>query len=331
MAAKAWVLDSGDTDLGGDITLVVARRSGKSLDGYKVEFEAGAGEEIRKVCQETLGLITARVARQYEASLRIDNEREYLAVPDAQLVQHESFRPKRRRKRGDEPVVTIETDPQVRDLLRRASGLERLAAPHLSKYRIQFYAAVVGSDPGTRTAFVRKHNPAKVLSRGGLVFSYGDRLKQISDPLMLLDDHFDLVIAQDGIAVLNQDVFEALFRDIEVIAERYPTYAKAFASLALDDEQRDVLVTRCRTDSRLGKRLREIYESGHLAAGNVTMSDVHREIKSLGLDATTLIEKGKLNFKGSNAGTILKLLNDDLFIGSLSKVAFEAGSKARRT
>jgi hypothetical protein len=36
-----------------------------------------------------------------------------------------------------------------------------------------------------------------------------------------------------------------------------------------------------------------------------------------------------LNFTGPDVNTLLKLLNDDLFIGGLSKVPYEAGSKAR--
>jgi len=334
---RTWKLDPASIDVAGDITLVVARRSGRKLHGYKVEFASGAGEAIREVCRETLERVRQRTARQYEASLRIDDQREYLAVPDTQLVQHESFRPKRQRptsgsKEEEEnpAVISVETDPQVRDLLRRASGLDRLPAEHLRRFAFSFYAAVVGSDPGRRTAFVRKKNPAKVLNRGGLVFSYGDRLTEVTDPLMLLDDRFDLVVAEDGLAVLDQDVFESLFRDVEVLAERYPVYAKAFETLQLDGSQVEILVERCRRDPRLGNRLRQIYESGHLAAGNVTVKQVMKEIDRLELPRDRLLRDGKLDFSGADASTILKLLNDDLFIGGLSKVPYEAGSKARR-
>jgi hypothetical protein len=292
---REWKLDPSSIDVAGDITLVVARRSGARLHGYKVEFASGAGEAIRDVCRETLERVRQRTARQYEASLRIDEEREYLAVPDKQLVQHESFRPNLQRRtsrsEGDRnpAVAGVETDPQVRELLRRASGLDRLPAEHLSRFSFQFYAAVVGNDPG-----------------------------------------FDLVVAKDGIAVLDQDVFERLFRDVEVLAERYPVYAKAFETLHLDGSQLDTLVERCRRDSRLGTRLRQIYESGHLAAGNVTTKQVIREIDRLGLPRDRLLTDGKLDFSGADASTILKLLNEDLFIGGLSKVTYEAGSKARR-
>lgn len=332
---RRWKLDTTSVDVSGDITLVVARRSGKTLHGHKVEFEAGAGEGIREICRKTLQRLQPLSARQYEPSLRIDPAHEYLAVPDAQLVQHEAFRPKRRRAShtdgtSNPAAATIEADPQVRELLGRAAGLERLPAEHLAQYSFQFYAAVVGSLPTARTAFVRKRNPATVLKRGRMVFAYGDRLRSIEDPLFLLDDQFDLVVAPDGIAVLDQNAFELLFRDVEVLNERYPVYAGAFESLKLDDGQIATLVERCRTSSRLGNRLRQIHESGHLAAGKVTMRQVSAEIERLRLPKQQLMKDGKLDFSGADADTILKLLNDDLFIGGLSKVPYEAGSKARR-
>lgn len=334
---RRWTLDQKRIDVTGDITLVVARRSGKALHGYKVEFEASAGEGIRDVCRKTLDRFEPLAPRQYEPSLHIDPGHEYLAVPDVDLVQHESFRPKRTRKRADgtngastTAVATIETDPQVRDLLGRAAGLDRLPAEHLSQYSFQFYAAVVGSEPTARSAFVRKNNPAKVLSRGRIVFAYGDRLRTIEDPLFLLDEYFDLIVVADGVAVLDQNAFELLFRDLKVLNERYPVYASAFASLKLDDDQIATLIERCRTSSRLGNRLRQIHESGHLSAGKVTMREVVAEIDRLGLPKDQLMKGGKLDFSGADADTILKLLNDDLFIGALSKVAYEAGSKARR-
>jgi hypothetical protein len=333
---RRWKLDTTSVDVSGDITLVVARRSGKTLHGHKVEFEAGAGEGIREICRKTLQRLQPLNARQYEPSLRIDPAHEYLAVPDADLVQHEAFRPKRRRApantdgTSNPATATIEADPQVRELLGRAAGLERLPAEHLAQYSFQFYAAVVGSSPTARTAFVRKRNPATVLKRGRMVFAYGDRLRSIEDPLFLLDDQFDLVVAPDGIAVLDQNAFELLFRDVKVLNDRYPVYAGAFATLKLDDHQIATLVERCRTSSRLGNRLRQIHESGHLAAGKVTMRQVSAEIDRLGLSRQQLMKDGKLDFSGADADTILKLLNDDLFIGGLSKVPYEAGSKARR-
>ncbi len=335
---RRWRFDPTSVDVSGDITLVVARRSGKTLHGHKVEFAAGAGEGIREVCRRTLARVQSLSPRQYEPSLRIDASHEYLAVPDADLVQHEAFRPKRRGRaaaNGDQSTdnpaaATIEADPQVRELLGRAAGLDRLPAEHLAKYSFQFYAAVVGSSPTARTAFVRKRNPATVLKRGAMVFAYGDRLRAVEDPLFLLDDQFDLVVAPDGIAVLDQNAFELLFRDVQVLNERYPVYARAFASLKLDDDQIATLVERCRTSSRLGNRLRQIHESGHLAAGKVTMRQVAAEIDRLGLPKDRLMKDAKLDFSGADAETILKLLNDDLFIGGLSKVPYEAGNKARR-
>jgi hypothetical protein len=333
----SWSFDPGSVDTAGDLTLVVTRRSGSNLMGYKVEVAKDAQGAIRDVCTATVARLTELQRRDYEPSLSINASTEYLAVPD--MLLHRSQIPPKptaapRRSRPHPPApdpgpATVETDPQVRALLRDASGLDRLPAEDLARFDYQFYAAVVGSDPVRRTAFVRKTNPASVVRRGRLLFSYGERLTRVTDPLLLLDDRFDLIVLDQGIVVLHQLTFDLLFRDTEALAARYPVYAGAFSTLGLGDEQVAVLVDHCRRDTRLGGRLRQIYESGHLAAGSVTVKDVDAQIKSLGLDRSRFFVQGKLDFSGPDATTLLKLLNDDLFIGGLSKVIFEAGSKSR--
>ena len=189
--------------------------------------------------------------------------------------------------------------------------------------------SVGGSDPAHRTAFVREKNPASVVKSGRLLFAYGERLTRVTDPLLLLDDRFDLVVLDHELVVLHQLTFDLLFRDTEALAGRYPVYASAFSTLGLGDQQVAVLADHCRRDTRLGSRLRQIYESGHLAAGNVAVKHVDAQIKRLGLDRSRFFVQGQLDFSGPDATTLLKLLNDDLFIGGLSKVTYEARSKSR--
>ncbi|MCA1705752.1 MAG: hypothetical protein LC808_21810, partial [Actinobacteria bacterium] len=274
-------------------------------------------------------------------SLSIDPSVEYLAVPDVFLRRSAVppkivAAPKSGQARPNTPPVSpgpaaVETDPQVRALLRDASGLPRLAAADLRRFNYQFYAIVVGRDPGHRPAFVRKTNPASVVKSGRLMFAYGERLTQVTDPLLLLDERLDLVVLDEGLLVLHQPTFDLLFRDTEALATRYPIYASAFVTLGLGEEQIAGLVNHCRRDSRLSSRLRQIYESGHLGAGNVTTKNIDTQIKQLGLDRSRFFVQGRLDFSGPDATTLLKLLNDDLFIGGLSKVAYEAGSKSRST
>lgn len=333
----SWTIDPGMIDIEGDMTLLLAERRGKQLEGWKVEFAKDATDELRAAMQATRDRLSSLRRRDYEPSLAIAPD-EYLAVPD-QLVAVAAppltTRPRQVRIPADPgdgtaPVApTVETDPQVRHLLRNAAGLDPLPAQELPEHPFLFYAVVVGSDPAARAAFVRKHNPAVNLRTGIPLFSYGDRLTRVDRPLFKLDDHFDLVVTTEGILVLNQTVFDALFRDAKTLVDRYPVWAGTFHTLKIGDDQVQILVDRCQRDSRLATRLRQIFESGHLATGKVKAEQVLAEADRLGLGRERFLTSGKLDFGCAEVSMLLKLLNEDLFIGGLSKVPYEAGSKSR--
>lgn len=338
--AVNWTFGSEDLDLDGDMTLIVARRASTKLHAWKIEFAKDATSELRGAIARTVERLGQLTARSYEPSLVI-GDGDYLAVPDQLIAAAAPPLPSRRarsepdpegsrrRSRAAAPAQGIETDPQVRHVLRQASGHPLLAAPDLEGSPFLFYAVVVGGVPEARTAFVRKRSPTRALGPG-LVFFHGDRLTRVTEPLLVLEDNFDLVVTPEGIAVLSQPVFEQLFRDAETLVERYPVWAKAFSTLGLDAGQTEILTERCRRDSRLAHRLRQIHESGHLAAGNVTAKQVFEEAKRLGINRDSISHGGKLDFSCADVGTLLKLLNDDLFLGGLSRVPFEAGSKFRQ-
>jgi len=340
------------------MTLVLAKRRNKTLQGYKVEFAKGATDELRKVVAATIDLLGTLTPRQYEPSLAI-KKGEYLAVPDELVKQAAPPLPPNSPSKataaspGDEDTsgedaepaqeatssttagngqatAHIETDPEVRKLLRSAAGLPPLPAKALSGQPFQFYAVVIGDIPELRSAFVRKHGPTTGLGKGRLLFAHGGRLTRVSEPLLALDPSFDLVVTPEGIAAISQSAFDNLFRDAATLVARYPHWATAFATLGLDDGDTEVLVQRCRRDGRLATRLRQIYESGHLEAGKVTITAVLAQADELGIDRATISAKGRLDFAKPDVATLLKLLNDDIFIGGLSKVRFEAGSKARQ-
>jgi hypothetical protein len=351
-----WRFSPGDVDLTGALSLVLAwRRSNGKLEGAKVEFARDAVTEIRAAAAQTVTRLGDLTPRSYEPSIRIEAG-EYLAVPDRIVERAAPPLPKKAAARGpsvedgtrrqgalaaggdrrstviaDVPVARIETDPQVRNLLRRASGLPLLAAPDLGAVQYQFYAVVMGNDPDTRVAFVRKNNPTKSLDPGKrLLFAYGDRLTRVTEPLLSLDTTFDLVVTPDGIAVINQDQFERLFRDASALVERYPVWAESFTTLGLDAAQETALVAKCRTDSRVASRLREIYESGHLAAGKVTATQVLSRADKIGLGRDRFMSNGKLSFDGPDTSLLLRLLNEDIWTGDFSNRIYVAGSKARQ-
>ncbi len=301
-----WTPDISLIEKTGDVTLVIAWRKRTSIEGGRVKLGNDVADSLRDICARSLDDLATREAKTYSAETALDPE-EYLVVPEALLD-------------ADHPVL---------DLVARVARLETLDASGLPDRPIVFYAMVVGDDPAARTTFVRKTNPVLIARRGRNLFSLGDALVRLETPVFAFDDRVDLVVLPEGVIVANLIAFELLFRGEAVLVQRLPEFvAEIAAHLPLADETAKELQERAATDSRLRRRLLSLHERGHLAT--VTLTDIRREAKAQGLDTTKLIKHGKLVIDEVDAGTLLKLLNEDLFTGGLSKMRFAVERKSAR-
>jgi hypothetical protein len=174
---------------------------------------------------------------------------------------------------------------------------------------------------------VRKTDPHLTARPGWVISSLGEALSRIDDPVFVLESRFDVIVLPDGLAVLNATPFETLFRAAEEMSERVVTWADAITDhfpIAGDGES--LLVDAARRSSRLAKRMRSIYDSGHLAA--VTLSQLRAAAKQQGLDVASLFSKdGLVINKDTDTLTLLALLNEDLFKGGLTGTKFAADRK----
>lgn len=288
------------------LTLVVGWRRGKQLDGAMVPVAGAVEEELEAACREMLGRLQEWEAVDYGPDAHVETG-EYMAVP-RRVVADEAY--------------------EVLDLLQRASGLDRLSAARIPGH-LWFYAAVVGDEPEQRAAFVRKVDPHKSANPGRFFTVLGEVLSKIDEPVFMLEHRFDLVVVDGGLAVANLAAFETLFRGAPELERRISTWARAISDyLPIAEEGADRLVAAAERDSRLARRLRSIFERRHLE--NVTIDRLRREIRAQGLDEAELIEGGALVVDEENPGTLLRLLNEDLFVGGLSGTHFAADRKRVR-
>jgi hypothetical protein len=263
-------------------------------------------EELRTACRETLEWLQDCAVVGYGPDAHVESA-EYMAVP-MQVVADEAY--------------------AVLDLLRRASALDRLSATHIPR-QLWFYAAVVGDEPERRAAFVRKADPHRSAKAGRFFTTLGEVLSKIDEPVFVLEHRFELVVVEGGLAVINPVAFETLFRGAPELEKRIPRWAEAISDyLPIADDGAERLVAVATRNSRLARRLRSISERGHLK--NVTIDRVREEIKAQGLDETRLIENGALVVDEEDPGTLLRLLNEDLFIGGLSDTPYAADRKRAR-
>lgn len=281
---------------------MAARQAPRRCDG----FAGDVVEELREACRETVTWLQQLHVVDYSADALVETG-EYMAVP-LRVVQEE--------------------DSTVLDLLRRAAALDRLDAAEIPT-RLWFYAAVIGDDPDERVAFVRKTDPHKVARPGKILTTLGDVLSRIDDPVFVLEHRFDLVVLERGLAVINPVAFETLFRGAPGLVRRIPEWARAITDhLPVADGGAERLVEACVRDSRLARRLRAIHEQGHLSS--VSIGDLRQEMREQDLDEEELISDGELVIDERDPGTLLRLLNEDLFVGGLSGRRFAADRKRVR-
>jgi hypothetical protein len=301
-----WRPDIQNVPVDEALTLVVAWRRGKQLEGAMVPVADEVVEELQAACRETLGQLQESEVVDYGPDAHVETG-EYMAVP-LQVVENEAY--------------------AVLGLLRRAPALDRLSATRIPR-QLWFYAAVVGDEPERRTAFVRKVDPHKTARAGRFFTVFGEVLSKIEEPVFMMEHRFDLVVMEHGLAVINPVAFETLFRGTPELVSRIPHWAQAISDhLPIARDGADLLVAAAERDYRLARRLRSIFECGYLA--NVTIDRLRQEIKAQGLDEDRLIEGEALIIDEEDPGMVLRLLNEDLFVGGLSGTRYAADRKRVR-
>jgi hypothetical protein len=301
-----WSPDLAGIEVAGSPRLVVGWRRARSIEGGRVKLGREVAEALRGVCRTYLDLLPDLEPKDYSADAALDPE-EYLVVPDSRL------------------------DPAnpVLGLVGRAPTLPSLDAGTLPGRPLVLYAIVLPTRGGGHAGFLRKMNPFQGARRGRLFTVLEDALVRLETPVFVFDDRVDMLVLPGGLVVTNLTAFELLFRGEEVLVERLPEFVAYIAAhLPIADEATKELEVKAARDSRLRRRLLALHERGHLST--VTIDAVRKEAKAQGLDPKKLIKSGKLVLEDVDAGTLLKLLNEDLFTGGLSGVRFAADRKSTR-
>ncbi len=233
--AKKWLPEFDDIPIDEALTLVVARKKGKGVEGWVVDLGPEAEDDLREACRRSLEYLETADAVAFSPDALID-EGEYLAVP-----KH-----------------VVGADHAILEMLREAGALDQLDAHHIPK--LWFYAVVLGNDPDSRTAFIRKSNPHVVARAGRFIMSLGQALTVIKKPVFVIDDRFDVVTSEGGLAVLNSTPFETLFRGADEMGERVGVWVTAVSDhLPIDGDGAELLEEACRRNARFARRLRSIY------------------------------------------------------------------------
>ncbi len=87
----------------------------------------------------------------------------------------------------------------------------------------------------------------------------------------------------------------------------------------------DLVVAQCDDSPRLRRQLRAITHRGHIA--RVTVADVRRHVREMGLAPANFVKNKQLVVDEHNLGELLRILNEDLTRGGLTRDRFRIESK----
>jgi hypothetical protein len=243
-----------------------------------------------------------------------------LTTPDALLEPGEYFLLSR---------ADVEDSFGLLAFLDRGGASDLLTPEEVARRPQLFYAAVIGATAAERLVFVAKSNPAKLVHAGFFLTLRGDVFTKIDSDVFLFEDRVDLIVSRDSLVVLNQSAFEQWFRDTPVLQERVRDWIKGITDhLPITGDGADRLAERARTDSRLRRTLHSIQARGHLR--NVSIDRIRAHITAQHLDESKLVRGNQLVFDQAEPATLLKLLNEDLFLGGLTDEPFVVDRKSRR-
>ncbi|MDP9025282.1 MAG: DUF4868 domain-containing protein [Candidatus Eremiobacteraeota bacterium] len=195
---------------------------------------------------------------------------------------------------------------------------------------IVFYAIVLGDDEANRVAYVRHMNPMRLTKPGMVLALLGDSLDDVGANVFMMDDRVDLVIRPDDVVIVNKNFFESLFFDLSGEGEALDRIVQATLSvLPIASETISLLLDRTRGRKRMRRKMLEIRESAHLAS--VTVDDFKRALAEQGYAATDFIApNGTITASEDNVGTLLQILNEDIFKGALTGRPLAATRKSTR-
>lgn len=283
---------------GGDI------EAAQEWEAAKIDMSKDVEAHVRGVCGAALDAVFERQAVVHTADAELGDEEVFLIDDAHELAELAHFY----------------------DLAQRSATLPAKDLTDIPQAKVKLYGVAAGND-SERLTFVKKSNPVKVPKDHKFWAILGRRrLDELDEPLFVIDERFDIVIDEDSAAVLDQTQFERLVRDSPVMQAHIQQWVDTISdALPLAPDAEAALREAAARDSRLWRKLRAIRQRGHLAT--VTISQVRKYAKSMGLDASKLIVNGQLHFGADDRFVILKLLNEDLYRGELTGAPFEAQRK----
>ena len=291
-------------NIDGSLTLSIVRSWDEDwIRPERILLNQDAADAMRNVCHRVQQTIQFGQPIDYIGTAELEDT-EYFLITDRETLDELS-------------IFDVMT--------RHVGGLPTLSPSDLDSRTVMYCVSLGDSVP--RTLFIKKVNPHLDYKTGRFLAIGRERLKVIDEPAFSFAPDFDIVIGLGWAIVLKQRAFELLFREIGIVEAHVESWIRGITDhLPMTPRSIAELKRVALGDSRTWRRLKEIKRRGHLAY--VDIEDIARYAYNVGLDYRTLIVGGELVFDPSERFEILKLLNEDVYLGDLTEQRYEAQRKS---
>jgi hypothetical protein len=295
----------GEIDMNAPAALVVAWRAGRNAHGAELKSGVHVTDALRENARESLNVIASAPERPYNPDDEQDEEYPVLSASQEELL-----------------------DTALLEIVLTGSSLPLITPAELRKREIALYALLVGDDPESRAVFARKGNPVSLAGKS-VVALFDRTLTRVTRPVLAFDSTFDLVLHGDSVWILNQNNFESIFRESEmVLAHTSEWVDQLHQVLPIEAGSKDWLATRLRQNSVLRRKIQSILRSSYLPI--LTAEMLRERMIDHGLAPERLMRDDALVFDRDTEKEILLILNEDLWTGDFSGDQYAAARKARR-
>lgn len=300
--------------------IVGYRKASGLMDCYNINIHRDLFTDLRQIGLATLAFLDRSTGRPY-APFGALEEDEYFMLGRSDIPR--PAQPKARRELiRDDLRSASATSPDelfgVAEALRiidetdqhpELSSADLRGASRFNLYAISFH---IGN---SFVGFIRQANPRRSLKPGLRYLQYGDTLKRMEHPDIVIDEAVDIVVAPEEVAVISETSVQVLFRDVNLVMQQVGVNADAVGEalsrcVPLDADSLDALRIVCDGGPRNAKRLHNL---------------VHTRLPDLELDSSTfiaaleqrqldhLIVDGQLRLAASDVANFLDFLEGRFF------------------
>ena len=281
------------------------------------------GDELARRARDVLTVIGERTSRSYEPTALLEDDEVFLLTAEELPQRRVSIRGQDEEEVHPSALLELTGSP---------GNLPVIGVDDLRRRRILFYAAVFFERDGGTIAFVKKYRSVAVAGAGALVGLYGQTLRRVRYPTVVLADDFDLVIDAEEIAALTPTAIVRLFADVDVAAAAVPDLIRRLSKLplALSDGALSQLEMLCMSHRLRARRLALLLERPHME--RLTAADVRAYLDDLEEDSETFIDgEDAIVVSDANVDRLIEVLAQAHYRGGYDDELWRADRMSRIT